>query len=147
LRPYQPADFLTLYEIDQACYEPAIAYSRHDLRSYIQAPGADCLVAECDRSIAGFLVSESVRGSGYIVTIDVLEVYRRSGVGSMLLAETEGTLAARGVREIRLETATDQASTVAFWEKRGYRTCGVKKGYYPGGRDAFEMVKTLSLRR
>jgi ribosomal protein S18 acetylase RimI-like enzyme len=46
LRSYVPADFEKLYEIDQACYEPEIAYSRRELRNYLRFPGADCVVAE-----------------------------------------------------------------------------------------------------
>jgi len=48
------------------------------------------------------------------------------------------------VREISLETATDNTSAIAFWQKHGYRKRGVKKGYYPGGRDAFSMSKLLA---
>ncbi len=144
LRSYKPQDFETLYEIDHACYEPAITYSRRDLRSFLQAPGADCVVAEAGGTIAGFIVTERLGALGYIVTIDVVEALRQRGVGTMLLTEAERTLAANGVREITLETATDTASTVAFWKRHGYRTRGVKKGYYPGGRDAFEMIKSLT---
>jgi ribosomal protein S18 acetylase RimI-like enzyme len=144
-RPYKPEDFETLYQIDQACYETAIAYSRRELRSYIQTPGADCVIAESDGAIAGFIVTEQVGTLGYIVTIDVLEAHRRLGVGTLLLAEAERKLAANGVLEVTLETATDTASTVAFWEKHGYRTRSAKKNYYPGGRDAFEMAKSLPI--
>jgi ribosomal protein S18 acetylase RimI-like enzyme len=144
LRAYAPADFETLYEIDQACYEPAIAYSRRELRNYLRFPGADCLVAEADGNIVGFVVTAHGKSWGYIVTIDVLSPYRRHGIGTMLLAEAERHLAADGVREIALETATDNASAIAFWQKHGYRKRGVKKGYYPGGRDAFSMNKLLT---
>ena len=64
--------------------------------------------------------------------------------GPTLLTEIERRLAANGVREVALETATDNESAVAFWQKHGYRSRGVQKGYYPGGRDAFAMSKTLS---
>jgi ribosomal protein S18 acetylase RimI-like enzyme len=50
------------------------------------------------------------------------------------------------VREVGLETATDNESVVAFWQKHGYRTRGVRKRYYPGGRDAYAMTKTLLVR-
>jgi ribosomal protein S18 acetylase RimI-like enzyme len=143
LRAYKPDDFEKLYAIDQECYEPAVAYSRRDLRGYIQSPGAHCLVALADEVIVGFIVTEYARAFGYIVTIDVLSPHRRRGVGRMLLAEAERKLIANGVSEIMLETATDNPSTVAFWHKHGYRTRRVKKGYYPGGRDAFEMTKSL----
>jgi ribosomal protein S18 acetylase RimI-like enzyme len=64
-------------------------------------------------------------------------------VGTALLAEVERRLAAHGVEEIGLETATDNDSAIAFWQRHGYRTRGVLKGYYPGGRDAFSMTKVL----
>jgi ribosomal protein S18 acetylase RimI-like enzyme len=48
------------------------------------------------------------------------------------------------VREIALETATDNEAGIAFWKKHAYRNRGVRKGYYPGGRDAYSMVKELA---
>jgi len=144
LRSYKPEDFETLYEIDQACYEPAIAYSRRELRNYLRFPGANCLVAEAGGETAGFIITAHAREWGYIITIDVLESYRRHGAGSLLLAEIERKLAASGVREVSLETATDNGSAIAFWRKHGYRKRGVKRGYYPGGRDAFSMGKLLA---
>ena len=145
LRDYAAAsDFEVLHEIDKKCFEPAIAYSRGQLRAYLALPGADCVVAEAGRKIAGFLVAAHERRVGYIVTIDVLKVYRRARVGTLLLAEAERRLAAAGVQEVELETATDNASAIAFWEKHGYRTRGVIKSYYPDGRDAFSMSKSIS---
>jgi len=145
LRTFKPEDFDTLYEIDQACYEPAVAYSKRELRAYLRFTGSDCLVAEADTQIAGFCISARRDESGYIVTIDVLPQFRRHRLGTKLLNEIERRLAANGVREITLETATDNDSAVAFWTKHGYRNRGIKKDYYPGGRDAFAMSKTVPL--
>jgi ribosomal-protein-alanine N-acetyltransferase len=159
LRNFKPEDFDALYEIDQACYEPEVAYSQRELRAYLRFSGSDCLIAEAradakaadaderapEKRIAGFCISARRDESGYIVTIDVLPEFRRHHVGSMLLAEIERRLAANGVREVALETATDNDSAVAFWTKHGYRNRGIKKDYYPGGRDAFAMTKTLPL--
>jgi ribosomal-protein-alanine N-acetyltransferase len=151
LRSLKPEDFDTLYEIDQACYEPEVAYSKRELRAYLRFTGSDCLVAEteaqtasaAENRIAGFCITARRDESGYIVTIDVLPEFRRHHVGTKLLDEIERRLAANGVREVALETATDNDSAVAFWTKHGYRKLGVKKDYYPGGRDAFTMSKTL----
>jgi ribosomal protein S18 acetylase RimI-like enzyme len=143
LRDYKPDDFETLIEIDQACYEPGIAYSKRDMRAYLQFPGAECILVETPLEIAGFCISARQRSRGYIVTIDVLEKYRKSGIGSALLREVERRLASNGVRQVGLETAIDNQSAIAFWNKHGYRTLGVEKGYYPGGRDAFAMTKVL----
>ena len=152
LRSCQAQDFETLYEIDQACYEPAIAYSRRELRNYLRFPGADCVVAEAESAakdksksrkleIAGFCVTAHEDDWGYIITIDVLEAYRRHGLGSQVLAEAERRLAANGVCEIALDTAVNNGAAIAFWQKHGYRILGTRKGYYPGGIDAYSMAK------
>jgi ribosomal protein S18 acetylase RimI-like enzyme len=143
LRSYSPEDFETLYVIDHACYEPAIAYSRRELRNYLRFPGANCVVAEAESKIIGYCLTEHEDDWGYIVTMDVLSDYRRKGVATALLQEAERRLAAAGVLEVALETATDNETAIAFWQKHGYRSVGVREGYYPGGRDAFSMIKRL----
>ncbi|MFZ3330326.1 MAG: N-acetyltransferase [Candidatus Acidiferrales bacterium] len=143
LRNNTPEDFDTLHEIDQLCYEDEVAYSKRELRAYLRFRGSECVVAEADGAIAGFCISARQGERGYIVTIDVLPQFRRLHVGTALLDEIEGRLAANGVREVALETATDNDSAVAFWKKHGYRSRGVREGYYPNGRDAFSMVKLL----
>jgi [ribosomal protein S18]-alanine N-acetyltransferase len=147
LRTYLPDDFEALYEIDQVCYEPEIAYSRRELRNYLRFPGADCVVAETatrNAPIAGFCITAHEDDWGYIVTIDVLESFRRHGVGTLLLAEVERRLAAGGATEIALDTAVDNTPGIAFWQKHGYRIRSTRKGYYPGGRDAYAMIKKLA---
>jgi ribosomal-protein-alanine acetyltransferase len=143
LRNYRPTDFDALYEIDRICFDASIAYSRRQLREFLQMRGADCLIAEDAGQIAGFIVTVRHRDEGYITTIDVLPDYRRHAVGTILLAEAEKRLAANGVSEVSLETATENASAIAFWQKHGYRKRGVIEGYYPGGRDAYSMTKLL----
>lgn len=161
LRAYHAEDFETLYKIDQACYAPDTAYTRSDMRAYLRFPGAECVVAEVsqDRAlpherknaqnddrptkIAGFCISASRDKEGYIITMDVLERYRRCGIATALLAEIEKRLAANGVLTVGLETATDNHAGVAFWQKHGYRTRGVRRGYYPGRRDALAMTKNI----
>jgi ribosomal-protein-alanine N-acetyltransferase len=156
LRTYEPADFETLYEIDQLCYEPEIAYSRRELRAYLQYPGAQCVVAltrtarpvrqprpKSKPAIIGFCVIAAELDYGYIVTIDVLEPWRRKGVGHALLVGAEKRAAARGACQIELDTATENSAAIAFWEKHGYRKLAVRRRYYPNGRDAYAMRKTL----
>lgn len=143
LREYQPQDFDALCELDRVCFSPDIAYSRSEMRAYLKAPGADCVVAENDAGIAGFCITARGKRQAYIVTLDVAEALRKHGIGTALLAEAEKRLAAKGIRVIALDTATDNLSAIAFWQKHGYRKIGIRKGYYPNGRDAFAMIKTL----
>jgi ribosomal-protein-alanine N-acetyltransferase len=144
LRAYTPEDFEALHEIDQACYPPGIAYSRPELRAYLRFPNADCLIATIRGKPVGFCLTAYRENRGHIITIDVLEAYRRHKIGSRLLEAVESRMAESGVSEVILETATENHSAIAFWEKHGYRTRGIWKGYYPGGRDAYAMIKSIA---
>jgi ribosomal protein S18 acetylase RimI-like enzyme len=144
LRDFRPQDFETLWQIDQLCYEPLIAYSRRDLRAFLNARGAECVVAEKHGEIIGFCITAQQEIQAYIVTIDVLNAYRRHGVGTALLQEVERRAAANGAQTMALDTGTNNSPAIAFWEKHGYRKIGVREGYYPNGTDAFAMIKSLA---
>jgi len=148
LRTYRPEDFDTLCEIDRACYSRETAYSAYEMQAYLAMPGAECVVADVRESrkfaLAGFCISARHESLGYIITMDVLERFRRHGIGTALLREAEKRLAKNGVATVSLETAVDNAPGVAFWERHGYRTHRVRKGYYPGGVDAYSMTKEIA---
>jgi ribosomal-protein-alanine N-acetyltransferase len=147
LRDCSPTDFETLYAIDQACYPRGIAYTRRMLRWYLNQGVSLCIVAQTagatDRAVLGFIIAHARGGEGFIVTIDVLQAHRRSGIGTALLQETERRLADMGTRYVELQTATNNEAGVAFWLRHGYRSFGVTRGYYLGRIDAYEMFKDL----
>lgn len=144
LRPYRRDDFEALFRLDRECYPPGIAYTRRMLRWFLAQPGAFCLVAEAEAALAGFLIADAQDDAGHIITLDVAAAWRRRGIGSQLVEEAERQMAAAGVVQVEIETATEDPVAVAFWHSRGYRTGGVIPKYYLGVHDAYWMVKTLS---
>jgi [ribosomal protein S18]-alanine N-acetyltransferase len=148
LRAYEPHDFNVLYRLDQSCFPPGIAYSKGTLRYFLSLSAAECLVAAEQTELAGFILSAVNAPLAHIITLDVAEPHRRSGVGSMLLKAMEDIICTRGVRTILLETAVNNDAAVAFWQRHGYRIEGVLKRYYLSRIDAYEMRKLLpSLRK
>jgi ribosomal protein S18 acetylase RimI-like enzyme len=143
LRPYQPSDFEFLHAIDQFCFPKTIAYGRREMKIYLQAPGAHCIVAEIFRTIAGFILTERDGQLGHIITLDVLEAYRRQALGSSLLEAAERDAASHGVNSMYLETATTNKAAIALWKKHGYRETATIENYYGRGHSAFEMQKAL----
>jgi len=143
LRSYEPHDFAALHRLDQACFPAGISYSKTTLRCFLRLASADCVVAVEGGRVVGFVLSEENPPLAHIITLDVAEKQRRQGVGSALLQQLEANLAARGVRSVLLETATNNAAAVAFWQKRGYRIEATLKRYYLGRLDAYEMRKIL----
>lgn len=147
VRAYEPHDFKALHQLDQACFPPGIAYSNTMLRYFLKLSSAECLLAEDGKEIAGFIMSSVNAPLAHIVTLDVAEAHRRSGIGSMLLNAMENKISAQGVHTILLETAVDNEAAVAFWQRHGYRIEGVLKRYYLGRTDAYEMRKLLPFPR
>jgi ribosomal-protein-alanine N-acetyltransferase len=178
IRDFQPADFDTLWRIDQDCFPPGISYSRAELNLYIRRRASFTLVAveaaqtataasdaggakEKDNkkvkdrtkqspppiplanSVAGFIVSEVDRGSGHIITIDVIAGARRFGVGSLLLGSAEGRLRAAHCRSVQLETAVDNVSALSFYKRHGYSVTRTFPRYYSNGMDALVLEKVL----
>lgn len=152
LRPYQPPDFDSLVAMDQSCFPKSIAYGRQEMRTYLQAARSHCIVAEIspthshsarEKVIAGFILTERDAEFAHIITLDVLENYRRHSIGSLLLQAAEQEGASRGARTMYLETATTNKAAIALWKKHGYRENGTIANYYGLGQHAFEMQKRL----
>ena len=143
LRPYDPGDFAALYRLDQSCFPAGISYSKTTLRYFLSLRSADCVVAMQDAHIAGFILTEENPPLAHIITLDVGEKFRRHGIGSALLSESERNLALRGVRHVLLETAANNEAGVAFWKHHGYGIAATLQRYYLGRLDAYEMRKIL----
>jgi ribosomal-protein-alanine N-acetyltransferase len=143
LRPFLPSDFETLYRIDQICFPRGISYGRFEMKVYLRAKGSFCLLAEAAGNVAGFILAELAPDEGHIVTLDVLEEYRRKGIGSQLLAAAEAEASSRGGWRMVLETATTNEAAIALWKKHGYRRLGILEDYYGRGNHAYRMEKEL----
>ena len=158
LREFRREDFSTLHEIDQLCFPKGVAYSRFELAFYMRRRGAFTLVATVrpekskvtssksktpESEIAGFIVAETRKNIGHIITIDVLDKFRRHGLGSRLLNAAEKRLAGAGGSAVELETAIDNAPAQAFYRRHGYARINRLPGYYSNGIDALVMKKNL----
>lgn len=152
LRDFRPEDFESLWNIDQKCFAPGIAYSKRELATYIRRRGSFTVVAEAiaqdgvspgDPGILGFIVAEHRRGVGHIISIDVLSESRRAGVGSKLLSAAEERLRSIACRAIFLETAVDNASALAFYKRHSYSVVKISPRYYSNGVDAFVLEKDI----
>ena len=148
LRPYQPSDFDALLAMDQVCFPKSIAYGRREMKGYLQSEGSHCIVAEIpgpeiSGTIAGFILTERNAEIAHVITLDVLEQFRRQSIGSLLLEAAEQEAASHAVTSMYLETATTNKAAIALWKKHGYRETGTIKNYYGRGQNAFEMQKRL----
>lgn len=160
IRQFQEAEFDTLWRIDQSCFHPQLAYSRPELAFYMRRPGSFTLVAEnasggvsgnggaralsANVDILGFIVAETRRKAGHIITIDVVLEARRSGVGSALLDAAEDQLRGAGAVTAALETPVNNDAAIHFYKRKGYFVEKTVARYYSNQLDALVMSKDLT---
>jgi ribosomal-protein-alanine N-acetyltransferase len=144
LRTFRSQDLPKLYEIDRACFAPGISYSQGELARFTGHRLSQTWVAEQGGEIVGFLIAKrEPRKVLHIVTIDVVESWRRRGVGSVLIDAAEQWARDSKLDLIGLETAEDNLAAQRFYSKRGYRKVDKVARYYAGGGAAWIMVKDL----
>ena len=147
LRDVRSEDLETLYGIDQACFVPGISYSRQALAEFIGNRRSRTWVAEERGEVVGFLIAErQARKAAHIVTIDVVESWRRRSVGSLLMDAAEDWAREQKLAFVYLEAAENNAPALSFYEARGYRKVDHVPNYYADGATALIMLKWLKRR-
>jgi len=144
LRAFRADDLETLYKIDQACFAPGISYPREELSGFISQRRSRTWVAEESGEIVGFLIAERhAQKVAHIVTIDVMERWRRQRVGSLLMDAAELWAAEQKLLLVYLEAAENNAPAQSFYHARGYRKVDHVENYYSDGTSAWVMLKWL----
>lgn len=144
LRDFRRSDFESIWQLDQECFPPGIAYSRSELRGFLAAKTAETIVVERDGRVVAFVLGwRQGRTEGHVITLDVTTWARRQGLGRRLMAELEDRLRVAGVTRVQLETAVTNTLAVRFYERLGYRKVAQLRSYYGSGRHAWRMQKTL----
>ena len=141
VRELDPGDLEAAWALDQDCFEPGIAYSRAEIRSFLSRAGAIGLAAEAEGRLVGFAIAERRGSRGHVVTIDIERPSRRRGLGRRLFSRIFERLEEEGAREIRLEVDVRNAGAIRFYERLGFERTRVLRGYYGRGRDGYEMVR------
>jgi [ribosomal protein S18]-alanine N-acetyltransferase len=144
VRQFRPSDLPTLFEIDQSCFSPGIAYSREELASFISHRSSMTWVAEAEGKIVGFvIVGHQQTRVGHVITIDVVDGWRRRGVGTALMDFAENWARKVKLGLMYLETAENNLNAQKFYEARGYRKVDKVDRYYSNELAAWVMVKRL----
>lgn len=147
LRTAVPADYPTLYALDQACFVPGISWSKAELHYFLRYPGNISVVVEEGGRILGFAIAGLQRRHGVVlgrlITIDVDPGQRRHGLGRHLMEAIEGRLREQGATAVLLEVAVDNLGAQGFYKGHGFTKTGRIPGYYLDRIDALVMEKPL----
>ena len=81
---------------------------------------------------------------GHVISIAVLQEYRRRGIGSALMSEALNIFEEKyDVDSVYLEVRVSNQPAINMYEKFGFVKARIIRGYYRDGEDAYVMVKRL----
>ncbi len=134
-------DLQDLYRLEHTCFEED-AWPALDLLGVLTFPGIVRLKAEWGGKMVGFIGGETRdhQQTGWIITLGVLEEYRRHGVAKALLQECEQQLA---TRSMRLCVRVSNENAIRLYKDAGYMQVEIWPQYYRGGEDALVLEKYL----
>ena len=146
-RGYSPTDLPALVQLDEACFDPPFRFSTPTMRRFVEAENAWITIAEENGILAGFCILHRERADsmdiGYVITIDVAELYRRQGIGERMLIDAEPWVRRFNGAGIMLHVFIGNPAAIRFYEKLGYTRLGIQRGFYGGTLDAALYWKEL----
>lgn len=100
-------------------------------------------VAEADGALVGGVFCERQGDAFYIGRLAVIEPWRRRGVASALVGAATAKARELGLRTMSLRARVSLPRNVAFFERHGFRSIGVKS--HPGFTEPtfHEMIRDL----
>jgi len=153
LRQFKPSDLEKVMHINRVCLPEN--YSPYFFMEIYEHYPATFIVAEQDSTIVGYIMcrvetgfpsfsSFGISKKGHVVSVAVLPLYQRKGVGTALINEAMKNMHLYKAKECYLEVRVSNVPAIAMYEKLGFRKMRVATGYYADGEDAYIMAKKLT---
>lgn len=150
IRPFREDDLEGIIRIERLSFKDPWPWT---FFSYMSRKAPDLfLVAEEEGAVLGYVIGElrevMLSGlphrlkMGHIVNIAVTPERRRSGIGSMLIAEVERRFLERSATRSTLEVRESNSTARSFYKNLGYEETGRVRAYYLD-EDAIIMTKNL----
>lgn len=142
IRAWKYADILTIAELEKECF-PDEPWSFQMLVSSFESETFYGVLAEDCGEIIGYGGITNAYDSADIENIAVTEAYRRSGVGSAILAELLSVAKSHGANKVFLEVRVSNATAMSLYLKNGFKGVYARTRYYSNGEDCIVMAKEL----
>jgi len=137
----QKPDFALLASLYAVCFEKA--WNEAELVALFATAETFAIMNE-----QAFLIVRLVLDEAEIITLGVLPSARKQGIAFKLMQVLKGFLIEQGIKTLFLETKAGNFAAQRLYQKAGFATIALRKGYYHNQdgtvEDAMMMVLTLS---
>lgn len=129
-------------KLEKVCF--SVPWSENCFYEELKNDLACYLVAEKDGQVLGYGGLWRISGEGHITNIAVHPGFRRLGIGSCILDEFLKYAKKERLFLLTLEVRKTNISAKDLYKKFGFKTAGIRKGYYQdNGEDAVIMTLLL----
>jgi ribosomal-protein-alanine N-acetyltransferase len=136
LREYTPDDLDAIFRMDERCFAEPVRFSRDAMEQFADSPKAYVPLAEIDGVLAGFAILHLEGETGYIVTLDVEEAFRRRGIAQSLMGQIEAHACASEAEALFLHVYERNMAALAFYDHAGFEHVGDDADFYGRGLNA-----------
>jgi ribosomal-protein-alanine N-acetyltransferase len=134
------ADAEVMASIHAVCFPASEAWSQTLFEQQLQQPNVFALL---HRS-GGMIVVRIAADEAESLTLAVIPLVRRGGIGAALLHQATTMAATLGVQTVFLEVSTRNSGAHSLYTKSGFRKTGERRHYYLDGSDALVLRHDLS---
>ncbi len=141
IRQAEEKDIAAIAELEKQCF--SIPWSYNALRQDILENDLSFyIVAEADSLVCGYMGVWKIFDEGHITNIAVAPDYRRKHIGRAMLTVLMDITGRDGIERFTLEVRPSNEGAIRLYEGQGFRSAGLRKGYYEdNGEDAIIMWK------
>lgn len=146
LRFFRLSDLGRVMEIERSSFD-IDAYTEDRFRDIYKNHPEGFRVAEVLGTVVGYIAATISDEAGEIDSMAVDRDYRHLGIGHQFLERTLRYFesAHPELKVYSLEVRTTNETAIRLYEKMGFKTTAILKGYYKDHADAFVMQKPIKL--
>jgi ribosomal-protein-alanine N-acetyltransferase len=133
IRRLQLRDLSAIEEIECAAYPTP--WSRSMFAGELAKPSSICLGAFLDNRLVAYLIVSRYVDAWHVMNVAVKSELRRRGIATMLLEELFGLTSEDDRRGYTLEVRVSNAGAIALYERLGFESRGMRRGYYTDNRE------------
>ena len=131
-------DMPEVLQTEQESFE--YAWTEEDFLRCLRQRNCIGMVAEQGEKVVGFMIYELHKAKLHILNFAVHPAFRRSGIGSQMVAKLISKLSSHRRTRITLEVRESNLAAQLFFSRQSFRATRVLRNYYEdSGEDAYLM--------